>query len=172
VPKPSPTSYPGYFQKYIDQVPEQDLAAAFASQNTAIREFLSSISEEQSTLRYAEGKWSIREMLQHIIDAERIFNYRALCFARQEKNNLPGFEENDYAAVSNADTRSWKSLVDEMIALRQSTEMMYDSFTEEMLGTAGKANNNAVTVASLGFITIGHFYHHQKVINERYMVAG
>src|ERR1700733_5784478 len=100
MPKPSPTSYPGYFQKYIDQVPEQDLHEAFANQDRVMQHFLSSISEEQSNHFYAEGKWTIKEILQHIIDTERIFNYRALCFSRKEAASLPGFEENDYAANS------------------------------------------------------------------------
>ena len=120
---------------------------------------------------YAEGKWTIKEVLQHLIDTERIFNYRAVCFARKEAASLPGFEENDYAANSNANSRTWQSLVGEFLAVRLGTEMMYNSFTEEMLSTAGKANNNEVTVGSIGFISIGHFYHHKKVIEERYFAA-
>ena len=171
MPKPSPTSYPGYFQKYIDQVPEQDLHEAFANQDSVMQHFLSSISEERSMHAYAEGKWTIKEVLQHMIDTERIFNYRALCFARKEAASLPGFEENDYAANSNANARTWQSLVGEFLALRLGTEMLYNSFNDEMLATAGKANNNEVTVGSIGFISIGHFYHHKKVIEERYLVA-
>jgi len=168
MPKPSPTSYPGYFQKYVDQVPEQDLHEAFANQDRVMQHFLASISEEQSKHAYAEGKWTIKEILQHMIDTERIFSYRAVCFARKETASLPGFEENDYAANSNANARSWQSLVEEFLAVRHATELMFNSFTDEMLDTAGKANNNAVTVRSIGFISIGHFYHHKKVIEERY----
>lgn len=167
--KPSPTSYPGYFQRYIDQVPEQDLKLAFANQSKVIKDFLPTISEEKSKHAYAEGKWTIKEILQHMIDTERIFNYRALCFARGEKTSLPGFEENDYAANSNANQRSWNELVTEFNSLRESTQMLYDSFTEEALSTTGTANNNPLTVASIGFISVGHFYHHKKVIEERYL---
>ena len=169
MPKPSPTSYPGYFQKYIDQVPEQDLFTAFNKQLPVIGSFLPAVTEERSTYTYAEGKWTIKELLQHITDTERIFNYRALCFARGEKASLPGFEENDYAAHSNANSRTWQSLVDEFLAVRQSTELLYRSFTADALSVSGTANNNAITVASMGFITLGHFYHHKKVIEERYL---
>ena len=166
--KPSPTSYPGYFQRYIDQVPEEDLATAFSNQRPTINEFLSSISEERSMHAYAEGKWTIKEILQHMIDTERIFCYRALCFARKEAASLPGFEENDYAANSNANSRTWQSMADEFLAVRNATELMFNSFSEDALATSGKANNNAVTVVSIGFISLGHFYHHKKVIEERY----
>src|SRR5665647_874062 len=97
----SPTSQPGYFQVYLDQVKEKELATAFTHQSEVIKDFLPSISEEKSMFAYAEGKWTLKELLQHIIDTERIFTYRALCFARKETSYIPGFDENDYAAASN-----------------------------------------------------------------------
>lgn len=169
MPKPSPTSYPGYFQRYIDQVPEEDMLTAFDVQSGIAENFLVSISEEKSLHAYAEGKWTIKEILQHIIDAERIFAYRALSFARKDSTPLPGFEENDYAANSNANRRTWKSLIEEFIVVRKSTELLFKSFTAEALASSGTANNNLTSVAGIGFITLGHFYHHKKVITERYL---
>jgi hypothetical protein len=169
MPKPSLTTYAPYFQRYVDQVPENDLIPAFNNQTAGIDNFLSTISEEKSAYAYAEGKWSIKELLQHVIDTERIFNYRALCFARGEKANLPGFEENDYAANSHANGRSWKSLIAEFLAVRKSTELLFESFTESVINNAGLANNNPNTVNSLGFIIVGHYYHHKKILLERYL---
>lgn len=165
----SPANVPGYFQLYIDQVNEKDLATAFTSQSTIIKDFLPGISEEKSTYAYAQGKWTIKELLQHLIDAERIFTYRALCFARKEQVTLPGFEENEYAAASNANIRSWESLTAEFVAVRKATLFLYDSFTAEMLATSGKASVNTYTVEALGFILLGHFNHHIKIIKERYI---
>ena len=91
-------------------MPENDLTSAFKNQAAGIEVFLKTITEEKSVYAYAEGKWTIKEMLQHITDTERIFCYRALCFARGEKINLPGFEENDYAVNSHANRRNWESL--------------------------------------------------------------
>lgn len=166
---PSPTFSPGYFQVYIDQVKEKDLPTAFINQSAAIKDFLPAISEEQSKFAYAPGKWTIKELLQHIIDCERIFTYRALSFARGERANLPGFEENDYAATSGANNRTWESLSAEFVAVRRSTLFLYDSFTPEMLDNAGTANNNTYSVALLGFILLGHFNHHKRIIEERYL---
>jgi hypothetical protein len=167
--RPSPTKYPGFFQSYIELVPEEDLADAFNKQTPVIRSFLSSISEEKSHIVYETGKWSIKEVLQHIIDAERIFSYRALCFARKEKAGLPGFEEKGYAANSNADHRSWQSLGNEFLIVRQSTHLLFNSFTDEMLESEGTANNYLINVASIGFLLLGHFYHHKKIVDERYL---
>jgi uncharacterized damage-inducible protein DinB len=169
MPKPSSTSHPAYFQQYIDQVPENDLLTAFKNQTAGIENFLSSITEEKSAHAYAEGKWSIKELLQHIIDAERIFNYRALCIARGEKISLPGFEENEYAANSYANDRKWEGLVKEFLSVRQGTEMLFKSFTEEALNNTGTSNNKPITPASLGFITVGHYYHHKKILLEKYL---
>jgi hypothetical protein len=167
--KPLPSTYPEYFKRYVDQVPEEDLATAFKNQSAVIKEFLSKIDEKRSTYAYAEGKWTLREVLQHIIDAERIFNYRALCIARKETTSLPGFDENSYADNSNGNARKWQDMIEELLIVRRSTEMMYESFTNEMLDNSGISNTKPITVKSLGFITLGHFNHHKKVIEEKYL---
>ena len=168
MPRPNINDYAIPFDRYISKVPEDDLEMAIKNQSLIIPGFLNSISEEKSLYAYAQGKWSIREVLQHLIDAERIFNYRALCIARKETVSLPGFDENTYAANSNGNARKWQSLVDEFTHVRSSTEDLYFSFTEEMLWQKGLSNNNIATPLSFGFVTIGHFYHHKKIIEERY----
>jgi len=167
--KPSLTSYPVYFQKYVEQVPEDDLLSAFQNQKPVLSQFLSMITEEKSAYAYDTGKWTLKEVLQHMIDTERIFNYRALCFARKESVSLPGFDENTYAANSNANNRKWMDMVDEFLAVRNATEILFKSFSEEALELTGISNNNPATVKSLGFITLGHFYHHKKIMEERYL---
>ncbi|MEO6732915.1 MAG: DinB family protein [Ferruginibacter sp.] len=166
---PSPTNRPGYFQVYIDQVKEKDLTAAFVNQSEIIKDFLPSISEEKSTFAYAERKWTLKELLQHLIDAERIFTYRGLCFARKEAAVLPGFDEDNYAVASMANNRSWQRLVDEFVAVRRSTLFLYDSFTPEMLSYTGTASGNSFSVEESGFIIAGHFNHHKRIIEERYL---
>ncbi len=168
--KPNTTDYPAYFSGYIEEVPEDDLSEALKKQANIIPNFLNSISEDKSTYSYAEGKWSIKRMMQHITDTERIFNYRALCIARGEAKCLLAFDENIYADNSNADVRSWQSLVDEFNNVRRSTEDLYNSFNEEKLDRKGlSGNNDVVSVLSYGFITIGHLYHHKRIIRERYL---
>ena len=169
MPKPSTTTYPEYFQKYIDQVKEDDLKIAFKNQLPPVEAFLQTISEELSMRRYAEGKWSIKEVLQHIIDAERVFNYRAMCFARKEQQVLPSFDENNYALNSHANERTWQDLVAEFAAIRNATEYLYSGFSDEVLNASGKASNYTISVSALGFVTIGHVNHHLKIIQERYI---
>jgi DinB superfamily len=167
--KPSPTSHPSYFQKYINLVPEDDLGAAFKNQWSVITQLLSDITEQQSNHAYATDKWTIKELLQHMTDTERVFAFRSLSFARKDVNPLPGFDENDYAANSNASLRTWKDLVEEFLLVRKTTEILFGSFTTDALSSSGIANNNPATVSSMGFTAIGHVYHHFNILKERYL---
>lgn len=169
MPKPIAGTYPEYFQGYINQVNEDDVVTALQNQHTIIETFFFSISEEKSTYAYAEGKWTLKEVLQHIIDAERIFIYRALSFARQETQSLPGFDENAYASHSNANTRAWKSLCEELQGVRKTTICLFENFTDEMLQFQGMANGKPTSANTMGFITAGHLAHHKTIIEERYL---
>ena len=162
-------TYPPYFHTYIKLVAEDDVQLAIKNQAVVAEDFFNSITEEQSTYKYAEGKWSIKEVLQHVIDAERIFAYRSLTFARKDNNTLPSFDEKNYAANSNGNTRAWHELVEEFKALRKSTELLFNSFTKENLNAIGKASDYTITVLALGYIIVGHVAHHINIIRERYI---
>ncbi|UEG49061.1 DinB family protein [Ferruginibacter lapsinanis] len=162
-------NYPKYVERYLQLVKEDKLSDAYTNQFTIIKNLLESISEEKANYSYAPGKWTLKDLLQHCIDAERIFCFRALTFARFDKTPLPGFEEDDYAVNTNANNRTWQSLKEEFYAVRTSTEMLFHSFTPEALAASGIANNNESSVISIGFLIIGHLYHHINTIKERYL---
>ena len=168
--RPSTGDYPEYFGRYISKVSEDDLMEAFDNQDNVFESLLKSIDESKANYSYAEGKWTIKELLQHLIDAERIFNYRALAISRKETLSLPSFDENLYAGNSRGNNRNWNDLVNEFLHLRVSTKDLYRSFTNDMLATKGLADNKGITVASLGFITIGHIIHHAGILKERYHI--
>jgi len=131
--------------------------------------FVQNIPMDKFDYRYAEGKWTIKDIIQHIIDAERIFGYRALRISRNDQTQLPGFEENDYVENTDANSRSIQGLLTELSALRHSNLLMFKSFTEEQLTRMGIASNHSISVRALGFLIIGHQKHHQKVFQERYL---
>ena len=161
---------PSYYKNYVKQVKQPDMLTALRISGYRTLELVHSIPEKKQDYRYADGKWTIRELLCHMIDAERIFAYRALRFARNDKTNLPGWEENDYAPQANATNRSLKKIADEMQHLRISTLDLFEGFTEEMLLRKGMANNNEMSVVALGFIISGHETHHRNVLKERYQL--
>ncbi|MCB4235683.1 DinB family protein [Kaistella anthropi] len=81
------------------------------------------LAEDQSNFAYAEEKWTLKELLQHLIDAERIFAYRALRFARKDKTDLPGWDEETYAKHYFSTERSLQSLIDEFETVRKSSSL-------------------------------------------------
>lgn len=167
--RPPLTTFPAYFNTYIKLVQEDDVQSAFKNQTPQAERFFNLITKEQSTYKYAEEKWSIKEILQHVSDAERIFAYRALAFSRKDNNILASFDENNYAANSNANNKTWKELIEEFLAVRKSTESLFNSFSEDQLNTSGKASDYSITVLALGYTTVGHAAHHMNIIRERYI---
>lgn len=131
--------------------------------------FVQNIPMDKFDFRYEEGKWTIKEIIQHIIDTERIFGYRALRISRNDQTPLPGFEENDYAANTDANNRGLQGLLTELAIVRESTLALFKSFSEEQLKRIGIVSNNEISVRAIGFILIGHQKHHQKVFQERYL---
>ncbi|TGD59611.1 DinB family protein [Flavobacterium humi] len=163
------TDYAPYYSLYIDQVEEEDCIEALEENMTDFVQFIEDIPSEKHEYRYQPEKWSIKEIVQHIIDAERIFAYRALRFARFDKTPVPGFEENDYVPVSESDKREMSDLLQEFLLVRKSTIKLFESFSEGMLSNKGTASGHEIKVLALGFIISGHAIHHQKVIRERYL---
>ncbi len=158
-----------YYNTYISKVGAQSLKEGLKESGQKTYDFLNSISVEKYNYSYAEGKWTIKELIQHIIDVERVFTYRALRIARQDKTPLAGFDENDYAPNSNANRRTKEELLEDYKTLRNSTVALFNSFTEEMLLSKGIASDSPLSVRAAGFITIGHEIHHCNIIKERYL---
>ena len=163
------TEYIPYFKGYIDNANGLTLIPGLKSSFDEALKFYLSVSPEKLTYRYAEGKWSVKEILCHLIDTERIFCYRALRFARQDKTVLSGFDENDYVQFSDADNRSMEDLLEEYKSVRLSTIALFKSFTESALLNIGVAGTGQVSVRALGFLIIGHEKHHIRIIKERYL---
>ncbi len=171
--KPSqlqPSEYASYYGNYIAQVSEEyTLIEELEISLHRFIKFVQDIPMDKFDYQYAEGKWTIKDIIQHLIDAERIFAYRALCFARKDATELPGFEENDYVDEANANNRSIMELLTELSAVRHATLLLFKSFNETQLLRSGIASNNPMSVRAIGFVIIGHQNHHQKVFEERYL---
>ncbi|KAB8153560.1 DUF664 domain-containing protein [Kordia sp. TARA_039_SRF] len=169
IPFPETNEYHSYFDTYIQQLKGEDILAALSDGAEDVTELMTSLTEEQLQSAYAEGKWTIKEVLQHIMDTERIFCNRALRIARNDKTNLPGFEQNEYVPYSGANERNSMDMFQEYNAIRQATIMLFKSFTEEMLERIGVASGHEISVRALVYLTAGHEKHHINVINERYL---
>jgi len=162
--------YAAYYGNYISQVStEYNLVEELEISLHRFIHFVQNIPMDKHEFRYAEGKWTIKQIIVHLMDAERIFAYRALRFARNDKTALPGFDENDYAEIAPAEQRSIMSLLTEYSAIRHSNLLMFKSFSIEELLRIGTASENPMSVRALGLVMIGHQNHHQRIFEERYL---
>ncbi len=164
----SPTEYHEYYAGYINYVGDLSLRSALDESEAQLLEYLTHVAEDRTDFAYAPGKWTIAQCLQHLIDTERIFAYRALRIGRGDITPLPGFEQNDYAAIASVSERRFRDMIDEFRQLRASTVALFKSFTEEDLVRTGTMSGGPASVRALGFIISGHAYHHAKLYQERY----
>lgn len=163
------TDFQKYIQRYLDQIPQGDWLAELKKSEEKTVGIYSNLTEEQSRFAYAEGKWNLRGLLLHLSDTERVFQYRILAFARGDKNNLPGFDENEYAEQSFASERSLESLLEEYKVVRKSSQILLETMNPAALQHTGIANGNEISVETIGKLIIGHNYHHLNIIEERYL---
>ncbi len=166
--KPQPGDFAAFYQKYIDQVPEGEIVTLLTAAKSEMLTFLQNVPPDKWDYHYAEGKWSVREVLLHMMDAERIFTYRALRIARNDQTPLPGFDQDAYVPTSNASNRSWASIISEYMAVRESSIQLFVNFIPEMWQNTGVASNHPITALALAHITYGHERHHLNLFKEKY----
>lgn len=167
--KPLEGEYAPSFKAYVALVKGESLNEIIANHASDIHSFYNNLPEGKADYRYAEDKWTIKELLQHIIDAERIFSYRALRIARKDATPLSSFDENAYTDNSNANSRTLLSLKEEFNAVREATDLLLQSFTPQQLDQTGTASNHPVKVNAIMYIIYGHLLHHINIIQQRYL---
>lgn len=165
----NPKEFNSYYKPYIDLVNELDIVLSLQQSLDETITFFNSIPDNKWLYSYAEGKWTIKEIIQHILDTERIFAYRALCFSRKENIALPGFDQDVYLENSNANTRTKDSLIEEYKVIRDASITLYKSFTKQMLLHVGVASESPLSVRAAGYIIVGHEKHHCNIIKARYL---
>ena len=170
VQKPEAGEYAPYAIMYIDLVPDDGLVLQHLRDNLqTFKELVGTLPEEKLSTPCAEGEWTIKEIVLHVIDTERVFTYRALRFARNDTIELAGFDQDNYAAYSGANTRSIEDLLEELTAVRTATIALFNSFSEEVWQRSGLSSGHNLSVRSALYQTAGHELHHVNSIKENYL---
>lgn len=165
---PHSSEYAPYYGKYVVLVADGDVLSTLSSQMDRMDQLLFGLEDENANLPYAPGKWTIKQVLGHITDTERIMSYRALRIARGDKTPLPGFEQDDYAANGSFESVSLTELLQEYMAVRRATMLLFRHLPAEAWDRRGTASNNEVTVRALAYIIAGHDEHHYRILREKY----
>jgi len=166
--RPKEKDYAPFYSGYVKNV-TGEIFNVLEDQLYSTNTFLKSIPEDKSEFRYAEGKWSIKELVGHLIDAERIFSYRALAISRGEDQHLPGWDEKVYTTNGNFNNGKLADLAEELKLMRSANLLLFKNFNETMLIKRGIASDYEVTVLAILFILAGHEVHHINILKERYL---
>ncbi|MDT8340686.1 MAG: DinB family protein [Longimicrobiales bacterium] len=168
---PHAGSLPDYYRGYL--VHTEGVSAvldALEAQADQVARRLGHVAPQLETHRYAPGKWSVRGVVGHLVDTERVFQLRALWFARGDAQALPGYDETRWGAASNADDLALDRLLAEYHAVRRSSLNLWRNFSPELLARTGEANGQRFQVGAIPWFLLGHERHHLAILKERYGV--
>lgn len=167
--KPDASEHLPYYSRYIDLIKEDDILKVLSTQIDGTLAFLRTIPHAKGDYRYAPDKWSVKEVIGHLIDAERVFAFRALWFARNEQSELPGFEQDDWVGTSPLDSTTLDELITEFEDVRQATVSCFRHLSKEAWMRRGIASNAEISVRALAYIIPGHELHHVEVLKTKYL---
>jgi hypothetical protein len=167
---PETSEYAAFFAGYVNKAQAvTDPIEALEVQLHELLDLLKPLTEAQQSHRYADGKWSIKEVVNHMTDGERIFSYRAMRVARNDRTPMPSFDENAYIAASEADRLEWSALLNEFELVRRSTIQMLRNFPEAAWMRIGVASSAPISVRAMVLVMYGHVAHHLTIVRERYL---
>lgn len=158
-----------YFSPFLLIAKGNDLIESLTISKNEIIDLINGIDNSMSNYKYEENKWTIKQVLKHICDSERVHSYRALRFSKNDKTDLPGFDENEYAKIDNSENLNLEQIKNEFIAVRNSTIELFKSLSLDSLDYIGTGNKQELTPRIVGWKISGHSTHHCKIIKERYL---
>ncbi|MEP2279692.1 DinB family protein [Maribacter sp.] len=158
-----------FYSAYLKTLDEQEeLKSALLKGRKSIEDLVHGLTDEQFLLSYGEGKWTVAEVLVHLIDTERVFQYRAFRISRNDKTPLPGFDHDIFVLESKANQRTKEDILAEYLSVRDASISLFDAMQDENLRRVGTASGIPWSVAALGLVISGHQKHHENILQERY----
>ena len=165
--RPSRTEYADFYADYVSHVPDGPIEEFLLKQWDELVAFLQGVSEDDASKPMGKDKWSIKQVLGHLCDSERVMSYRMLRFARGDQKELQGFEQDDYVAAADFNSRVQHDLMVEFKNIRGATIALVGSIGPEAEVRTGTANGSPVSVRALAYIIGGHAQRHLNLMKER-----
>ncbi len=162
--------YAAYYRPYLEGLPSENILDYLEDQKDEIMRFMQSIPGDKWNHSYAPGKWTIKEVIGHMLDTEIVYGYRALCFARGEKQRLPGFDENEYVQAGRFAYMDIQQIIPVFLQARELNIVLFQSIPEADWNNVGIANGHKTKAGAIPFLVAGHVRHHMRIIKERYLI--
>jgi hypothetical protein len=166
---PEPAEYAPYYGRYTSLVSGGDILTALRQQAPETVSLLSTLNDRQADFRYAPDKWSIKGVVGHVLDTERIFAYRALRIARNDKTPIEGFEQDDYVRYGPFGNYRLSDLIEEFGHVRAATIDLFRGLDQQAWLRRGTANKNEISARAIAYVIAGHELHHRRVLKEKYL---
>jgi len=158
-----------YYFTYIQLVPDGDIVQTLNTQHAQIHALLKHITDAQAAAAPAPNEWSIKQVIGHLSDAERLFSFRALWFARGEQAPLPGMEPDPWVTIMNANQRALHDLLAEFDQVRAASISLFTNLDGAAWQRRGVASDTLMSVRALAWIIAGHELHHNRSLREVYL---
>lgn len=165
--RPGKDEHVEYYSTYIDKVPDGNILTMLKGSLEETLGPVGRLPESAGDHRYAPGKWTVREFLAHVIDAERVFGFRAFWFARGGGGELPSMDQNVFVASSGASARTLEKLAAEWRAVRAANLAVFEAMDDEAAMRTGIASGYRFTARAFAWIIAGHEIHHRGHFTPR-----
>ena len=167
--RPTASECSPYYFNYIQLVPDGDIVATLQAQHMQIHDLLKQTTDAEAASPPAPGEWSIKQVVAHLSDAERLFAFRALWFARGEQAALPGMEPNPWVENSDSNARPLADLLAEFDQVRAASISLFANLDAAAWKRCGTASDALISVRALAWVIAGHELHHNRSLREVYL---
>lgn len=167
--RPDASEYDARYAPYMVLVPEADLPQALSRQLDETRNLLAGIPASRIDVRYAAGEWTVREILGHLLDTERIFGFRLLCFGRGDTASLERTDEDLYVKHAEFDRYDFDDLFQEFALVRKSHISLLRYLPPEAWDRVGTVGGLSISVRAIAFLMLGHERHHLATVRTKYL---
>lgn len=158
---------PAFYRRYVDFYPDRE-AALEGLKTHNLASWIRQNPHIDLARPYGQGKWNVLQVLRHVLDAERVFQVRALWIARGSSVPQPGFDQDAWAAhyAYLSHPRFLDGLLQEYHHVRLSSLLLAESFAPDAWDRQGIANNIPMTPAFLFQCMAGHERHHIQILEN------
>jgi uncharacterized damage-inducible protein DinB len=154
---------------YVAHVPDGNVLEMLSRQLDEFADLWRRVGEKRADFRYASDKWTVKDIVCHIVDAERVWVYRAMRFARGDPTPLPGWDQDTFARGASASARRLDSLAAELAYVRRASIVFLEGLDEAAVARRGIANDAPMAVSATPYLLAGHATHHIEIIRTRYL---
>ena len=159
--RPETNEYATYYENYVRLVPDGDIAETLARQiDDSLATCIAASPRSSRASATRPDKWTIKQVLGHVCDAERVFTYRAVAFARGDSNPLPSFDQDKWMPFADSDSRTWAQPARRAQDRSGGDRGAVSQPQRRGPGAPWRRQRQRVSVRALGFITAGHERHH------------